>query len=33
MPEPILQSTLTCPACSQRFTETMPTDACVYFQD
>ena len=25
------QSTLTCPACGFRSTETMPTDACLYF--
>jgi hypothetical protein len=28
-----LVSTLTCPACSARSTETMPTDACQYFYD
>ncbi|HEY3950360.1 GDCCVxC domain-containing (seleno)protein [Phenylobacterium sp.] len=28
-----LQSTLTCPACGGRTTETMPTDACQYFYD
>lgn len=27
----ILQSTLTCPACGTQATETMPTDACLYF--
>lgn len=26
-----LQSTITCPACGQRSTETMPEDACQYF--
>ena len=25
-----LQSTITCPACTQAATETMPTDACQY---
>lgn len=25
------QSTLSCPACGFRSTETMPTDACLYF--
>ncbi|MGH2411205.1 MAG: GDCCVxC domain-containing (seleno)protein [Chloroflexota bacterium] len=24
-------ATLTCPACGQRTTETMPMDACLYF--
>ncbi|HEX5263737.1 MAG TPA: GDCCVxC domain-containing (seleno)protein [Phenylobacterium sp.] len=28
-----LRSTLTCPACGARTTETMPTDACQYFYD
>jgi hypothetical protein len=28
-----LKSTLTCPACGARTTETMPTDACQYFYD
>ena len=32
-PQPILQSIITCPECGQRTTETMPTDACVYFYD
>ena len=27
------RSTLTCPACGARATETMPTDACQYFYD
>jgi hypothetical protein len=31
MPE--LQSTLTCPECTVRTTEMMPTDACQYFYD
>ncbi len=26
-----LESTLTCPACGQRTTQTMPEDACLYF--
>tara|TARA_R110002167_G_scaffold162668_7_gene359214 strand:+ start:62 stop:292 length:231 start_codon:yes stop_codon:yes gene_type:complete len=28
-----LQSTLTCPQCRHRETETMPTDACQWFYD
>ncbi len=28
-----LQSTVTCPECGHRATETMPTDACQYFYD
>jgi hypothetical protein len=28
-----LRSTLTCPACGARTTETMPTDACQFFYD
>lgn len=28
-----LQSTITCPACGHRETETMPTDACQYFYE
>ena len=28
-----LRSTLTCPHCGYRATETMPTDACQYFYD
>lgn len=33
MPETtlILESTLTCPHCAFQATETMPTDACLYF--
>jgi hypothetical protein len=31
--EPILQSTLTCPHCGHRATETMPTNACQFFYD
>ncbi len=30
---PILESTITCPNCGHRATETMPTDACQYFYD
>jgi hypothetical protein len=29
----ILESTLTCPECQQKKTETMPTDACQWFYD
>lgn len=28
-----LQSTITCPECAHSATETMPTDACLYFYD
>lgn len=28
-----LQSTITCPSCGNRQTETMPTDACQFFYD
>jgi hypothetical protein len=28
-----LRSTLTCPQCGHRETETMPVDACQYFYD
>jgi hypothetical protein len=28
-----LQSTITCPHCGALSTETMPTNACVYFHD
>jgi hypothetical protein len=28
-----LVSTITCPACAARTTETMPLDACLYFYD
>jgi hypothetical protein len=28
-----LQSTLTCPACGVQTTETMPTDACLWFYE
>ena len=30
---PVLESTITCPQCGFRKTETMPTDACVFFWD
>lgn len=33
MTEVILTSTLTCPECGHRKTETMPTDACQFFYD
>jgi hypothetical protein len=29
----ILQSTLTCPHCGHQSTETMPTDACLFFHE
>ena len=29
----LLESTITCPACGHRKTETMPTDACQWFYD
>jgi hypothetical protein len=29
----VLQSVLTCPHCGHSKTETMPTDACVYFYE
>ncbi|MES2238601.1 MAG: GDCCVxC domain-containing (seleno)protein [Pseudomonadota bacterium] len=29
----ILQSVLTCPTCGFAKTETMPTDACIYFYE
>ncbi|OYX43061.1 MAG: hypothetical protein B7Z02_10380 [Rhodobacterales bacterium 32-67-9] len=31
MAEPILISTITCPHCGQRTSETMPVDACQWF--
>jgi hypothetical protein len=31
--QPVLQSTLTCPHCGHRATETMPTNACQFFYD
>lgn len=30
---PILESTLTCPVCGHRATETMPVDACQYLYE
>lgn len=30
-PEPVLESTITCPSCGARKTEVMPTDACWFF--
>ena len=27
----VLESTITCPECRHAKTETMPTDACIYF--
>jgi len=32
-PEIELTSTITCPQCAHRETETMPTDACQFFYD
>ncbi|HSS07780.1 MAG TPA: GDCCVxC domain-containing (seleno)protein [Rhodanobacteraceae bacterium] len=32
-PTVILQSTLTCPHCGSSETQTMPTDACIFFFD
>jgi len=29
----VRESTITCPQCGLRKTETMPTDACVFFWD
>lgn len=29
----VLESTITCPSCGHRETETMPTDACQFFYD
>jgi hypothetical protein len=29
----VLRSTLTCPSCDAMTTETMPTDACLYFYE
>ncbi len=29
----VLQSTLTCPECGNRKTETMPTDSCMFFYE
>jgi hypothetical protein len=33
LPKNDLQSTITCPSCQYRATETMPTDACQFFYD
>ena len=33
MADPILLSTLTCPRCGFRKTETMPTDACRFYYE
>ncbi|TLF51946.1 hypothetical protein FEI13_06870 [Halomonas urmiana] len=33
MTEIVTTSTLTCPECGHRKTETMPTDACQYFYE
>ena len=30
---PVLESTITCPHCGNGKTETMPTNACVFFWD
>ena len=32
-PAPVLESTLTCPQCNHRQTESMPTDACLFLWD
>ena len=32
-PAIVLESTLTCPHCGHVATETMPTDACIWFYD
>ena len=31
--QPVLESVLTCPECGFIATETMPTDACLYFYE
>ena len=31
MNEPVLESTVTCPACGACAHESMPTDSCIYF--
>ena len=31
--KPMLKSTITCPHCGESKTETMPTNACVFFWD
>lgn len=33
MSEPVLTSEITCPRCGAHRTETMPTDACLYFYE
>ena len=33
MAETILESTLTCPLCGHRSTQTMPTNACIFFHE
>jgi hypothetical protein len=33
MPELCLESALTCPNCGATRTETMPTNACIYFYE
>ncbi|HSN40774.1 MAG TPA: GDCCVxC domain-containing (seleno)protein [Burkholderiales bacterium] len=33
MTTPVLESTLTCPHCRHQSTETMPTDACIFFHE
>lgn len=33
MSGPILRSTLSCPHCGHKKTETMPVDACVWFYE
>lgn len=33
MSDPVLESTLTCPACGHVQDETMPVDACQYFYE
>lgn len=30
---PVMTSELTCPQCGARHTETMPSDACIYFYE
>lgn len=30
---PVLDSTITCPACNASYMETMPVDACTYFYE
>ncbi len=30
---PVMTSELTCPKCGARHTETMPSDACIYFYE